>query len=34
MLQDICLTKKLFAGITVLFEGDFQQTLPVVISET
>ena len=34
MLQDICSTKKLFAGITVVFGGDFQQTLPVVVSGT
>ena len=31
MLQDICSTNKLFGGITVVFGGDFQQTLPVVV---
>jgi len=34
MLQDICSTKKSFAGITVVFGGDFQQTLPVVVRGT
>ena len=30
MLQDICSTNHSFSGITVVFSGDFQQTLPVV----
>jgi hypothetical protein len=34
MLQDISSTKKSFAGITVVFGGDFQQTLPVVVKGT
>ncbi len=32
MFQDIYLTNKPFAGITVIFGGDFQQTLPVVVN--
>jgi hypothetical protein len=31
MLQDICSTSQSFSGITVVFGGDFQQTLPVVV---
>ena len=31
MFQDISSTNKMFAGITVVFGGDFQQTLPVVV---
>ena len=34
MFQDIHSTTKPFAGITVVFGGDFQQTLPVVINGT
>jgi hypothetical protein len=34
MLQDIFSTNKSFGGIMVVFGGDFQQTLPVVIRET
>jgi hypothetical protein len=34
MFQDICSTNKPFAGITVVFGGDFQQTLPVVVNGT
>jgi PIF1-like helicase/Helicase len=30
MLQDVCSCTKPFGGITVVFGGDFQQTLPVV----
>jgi len=34
MFQDIYSTVKSFAGITVVFGGDFQQTLPVVVKGT
>ena len=34
MLKNIYLTDKLFAGITIIFRDDFQQTLPVVVKET
>jgi hypothetical protein len=34
MFQDVCSTTKTFAGITVVFGGDFQQTLPVVVKRT
>ena len=34
MLQDICNTNSSFGGITVIFGGDFQQMLPVVIKGT
>ena len=34
MFQDICSSNKSFAGITVVFGGDFQQTLPVVVKGT
>ena len=34
MLQDICNMNSSFGGITVIFGGDFQQTLPVVIRGT
>jgi hypothetical protein len=30
MFQDICSTDRCFGGVTVVFGGDFQQTLPVV----
>lgn len=30
MLKDMCSSERPFGGITVLFGGDFQQTLPVV----
>ena len=34
MFKDICSTNKSFAGITVIFGGDFQQMLPVVVKGT
>ena len=34
MLQDVRSTTKPFGGITVVFGGDFQQTLPVVVKGT
>jgi hypothetical protein len=34
MFQDVHSTNKPFAGITVVFGGDFQQTLPVVVNGT
>jgi hypothetical protein len=30
-LQDICNSHKLFGGLSVVFGGDFQQTLPVIV---
>ena len=32
MLQDVRSSTQPFGGITVVFGGDFQQTLPVVIN--
>lgn len=34
MLKDVCSSERPFGGITVLFGGDFQQTLPVVTKGT
>ena len=31
LLQDVCSTPHPFGGITVVFGGDFQQTLPIVV---
>lgn len=30
MLKDICGSTHLFGGVTTVFGGDFQQTLPVI----
>jgi hypothetical protein len=34
MFQDVYSTNKPFAGITVMFRGDFQQMLPVIVNGT
>ena len=34
MLKNIYSTDKSFAGITIVFGGDFQQTLPVIVKGT
>ena len=34
LLQDVCSSPTPFGGITVIFGGDFQQTLPVIPHDT